>query len=383
MPSLMEAQDLVALQRRRKMADALMQSGMNSSPTGHPLEAVARIVQALLGQKMAGEADQGMKDYDTGMQQDRTRALGEYMTKMQGSPGVAPLTPNDDEGNTMPSAPPVAPDRQAALGALLSARDPSLQQAGMAGMLHQPKADEPYTLKPGETRFGLGNKPLASLPETPKKEGPEIGKMRRVIRGGAEVDEEYTKDGWKKVGEGPRWQAPQGDGAPKGQYDAARGVMVYPDATSKPVTGASGAPLGAAPQKPTEAYLKQQTGVENVRNAIGEYREALKGYSPAQLVQPEARARMGTIYNNMLLQAKEAYNLGVLNGPDYSILQAVVTDPMSLKGAFSRGSLDDQAKKLDALMKKIGQTSASVHGQPAPGAPPAAGAGGFKYLGSE
>ena len=37
----------------------------------------------------------------------------------------------------------------------------------------------------------------------------------------------------------------------------------------------------------------------------------------------------------MMLQAKEAYNLGVLNGPDFQILQSVVTDPRSLTGAFT------------------------------------------------
>ena len=50
------------------------------------------------------------------------------------------------------------------------------------------------------------------------------------------------------------------------------------------------------------------------------------------MLKPSARAGIGTKYNNMLLQAKEAYNLGVLNGPDYEILQTVITDPRSLTG---------------------------------------------------
>lgn len=365
---MVDSQELLALQRRRKLADQLLAQSTDATPVQHPLQALARMVQAYQGGKEATAADQGMKDYETTQQQDRQRALGEYLTKMRGATAQEQMGPTPD-GSPMPMGNPTAPDPQAAMAMLLGAKDPELQRAGMAQALMQNKQDD-FTLKPGEQRFS-GGKMVATVPEVPKveREGPKLGQMRRVIRGGSEVDEEYGKDGWQKVGEGPRWQ-PQQAGA--GQEKAPAGYRWGSDGKSLEAI-----PGGPATPKPSEQYLKQQTGVENVRNAIGDYREALKTYNPAQLVQPEARARMGTIYNNMLLQAKEAYNLGVLNGPDYAILQSVVTDPMSLKGALSRGSLDDQAKKLDALMEKIGKTSATVHNQPAPGG------GKFKVLGVE
>lgn len=158
--------------------------------------------------------------------------------------------------------------------------------------------------------------------------------------------------------------------APKGVFDAERGVLVDPRAaTATPVT-MGGQPLGAKPIKPTEAYLKHQTGVENVRNAIIEYRDALKGFDALDMLKPDSRAKMGTMYNNMMLQAKEAYNLGVLNGPDYKILQAVVADPNNFRTvATSKEALDTQAANLDRIMQKIGQTSAQVHGQPVPNVP--------------
>ena len=126
------------------------------------------------------------------------------------------------------------------------------------------------------------------------------------------------------------------------------GVMV--DANTRQPVGPLGPKIG-------ESAQKQQTGVANTQSAIGEYRDALKKFSVTDLANPASRARMGTVYNNMLLQAKEAYNLGVLNGPDYMILQQVITNPASMTGALtSKKALDDQAAKLDEIMGKIGGT---------------------------
>lgn len=155
--------------------------------------------------------------------------------------------------------------------------------------------------------------------------------------------------------------------APKGQYDAERGLIVDPrTGTASPVT-MGGAPLGAKPPKPSEGYLKQQSGVQNTLSAIEAYRDHLKGFGVAQAMSPAARARMGTSYNNMMLQAKEAYNLGVLNGPDYEILQSVVADPTKFSSqALSRSALDAQAKELDRIMRQISSVTAQVHNQRAP-----------------
>lgn len=146
-------------------------------------------------------------------------------------------------------------------------------------------------------------------------------------------------------------------------FDADRGVMVDTRAGVATPVMSAGAPLGPKPEKLGEASVKQITGVNNVRNAIADYRTALSQWKAVDALNPNARAQMGTLYNNMLLQAKEAYNLGVLNGPDYAILQSVITDPASPKGAItSNSALEKQAKKLDELMGRIGQTvSSSTH----------------------
>jgi len=103
---------------------------------------------------------------------------------------------------------------------------------------------------------------------------------------------------------------------------------------------------------------KQVIGVSNLGDAIDEYTKQLDKFSLSDLASPDARAAMGTKYNNMMLQAKEAYNLGVLNGPDYDILTSVITDPRSFKGAItSNKALKDQALELKRMMGKIASTA--------------------------
>ena len=80
-----------------------------------------------------------------------------------------------------------------------------------------------------------------------------------------------------------------------------------------------------------EGATKQVTGSVNMVDAINNYQTVLNKYNGMALT-PSNRADLSNAYNNMMLQAKEAYNLGVLNGPDYQILQSVVQDPNSFKG---------------------------------------------------
>lgn len=145
----------------------------------------------------------------------------------------------------------------------------------------------------------------------------------------------------------------------------------------EPIPGGPATKLG-------EGQVKQEVGVRNTRDAIKVYRDALKNWGGTDIVNPASRARIGTIYNNMLLQAKEAYNLGVLNGPDYSILQEVITHPGSAKGFItSKKALDDQAAKLDEIMERVGQTVTSPTKQGDKPSAPSAPKGKIKFLGFE
>lgn len=125
---------------------------------------------------------------------------------------------------------------------------------------------------------------------------------------------------------------------------------------------------GGPGDKLPESQQKQVVGTQNLSNAITEYRGELANWSKLKAMSPSARAAMGTKYNNMMLQAKEAYNLGVLNGPDYDILTSVITDPRSFSGAITPNTaLDKQASELDRIMGGIAKTSGNR--RPQDGAP--------------
>lgn len=110
-------------------------------------------------------------------------------------------------------------------------------------------------------------------------------------------------------------------------------------------------------KKPSEGEQKQITGVQNTRNAISEFRGELQNFTRLDSLKPKERARIETKYRNMLMQAKEAYNLGVLNGPDLAILEQIIYNPTSMVGvAVGKDSIDAQAAELDRIMANIKAT---------------------------
>jgi hypothetical protein len=110
-------------------------------------------------------------------------------------------------------------------------------------------------------------------------------------------------------------------------------------------------------RKPSESQEKQVIGVQNTKNAIGEFRNELSNFTRLDTLKPNERARIETKYRNMLMQAKEAYNLGVLNGPDLAILEQIIYNPTSMKGVVvGRDAIDSQASELDRIMGNIKST---------------------------
>ena len=108
-------------------------------------------------------------------------------------------------------------------------------------------------------------------------------------------------------------------------------------------------------RKPSETQDKQIIGVKNTRDAISEFRAELGNFSRLDSLKPKDRARIETKYRNMQMQAKEAYNLGVLNGPDLAILEQIIYNPTSMVGvAVGKDAIDAQASELDRIMENVG-----------------------------
>lgn len=176
---------------------------------------------------------------------------------------------------------------------------------------------------------------------------------------------------------------------PKGVLEPERGLLVDPrTGEARPIT-MGGQPVGAKPEKMSAEAKGQITGIDSLSAAIDEYKKELKNWDNSGLMRPDKRAAMGTKYNNMMLQAKEAYRLGVLNGPDYQILTSVVTDPLTMKGAItSNEALSSQASELDRVMQRT-RDAVSAQGKKPPAAPakaaPAVGTvqGGYRFKGGD
>jgi len=116
-----------------------------------------------------------------------------------------------------------------------------------------------------------------------------------------------------------------------------------------------------------EGLNKQVTGAVNLTDAISDYQTKIKEFGFKDFANPDKRAEMGNLYNNMMLQAKEAYNLGVLNGPDYDILQKVVKDPTNVSSlAFSNTALSNQADSLRKTSSDIVKNAYLSQGREVP-----------------
>ncbi len=159
--------------------------------------------------------------------------------------------------------------------------------------------------------------------------------------------------------------AAAGAGEPSWVNDLDRGIQINPKTgQSRPIT-AEGAPIGQKPKAAPEAYSSQVAGIENLSSAMTDYKKKLKSWSNTDLLKPDKRADMSTAYTDMLMQAKEAYRLGVLNGPDYELLTSVITDPVSTTGAVvSTKAMEKQVNQMMDKMETRKRNLANVYKQP-------------------
>lgn len=133
---------------------------------------------------------------------------------------------------------------------------------------------------------------------------------------------------------------------------------------------------------------RQIGGVASFDKDLSALEEALKDFDPRSTDQLNTtkRARLQSLAKQAQLSAKEAAALGALSGPDMMLLEGILNDPTSTKGAIS-GSAGlaaqiaearaGNARRIDSLKEQYGEKAPgtiSVKGKGAPTAQPAAGA---------
>lgn len=113
-----------------------------------------------------------------------------------------------------------------------------------------------------------------------------------------------------------------------------------------------------------DAGSKPPAEIERMNIAMGALNAGLDSYeaylrdnfdprNPKDMLDPTKLAELQSIVADLRLQAKEAQALGALTGPDMDILDKILTDPASTKGAlFGKTGLQKQIKQARLGIKR-------------------------------
>lgn len=133
-----------ALRNRERIAQEMLASGMvplgQARSAGRYMvapswaEGAAKLANTAVGSMMERKAEQGYRGLGERQAEIEAQAVQEYQRRKYGTPQapMAPLTPNDDEGNPMPAAqmPNVGADPRGAVEYAMVSRFPALQRLG-------------------------------------------------------------------------------------------------------------------------------------------------------------------------------------------------------------------------------------------------------------
>ena len=336
--------ELAGFDRQRKMAQMLVNQGMQT-PQGqmvgdryvpaNPLQFIGNLFQQYSGQKGLETADKQELAYAQALRQKEIADLTKFSELQYGT--------SEQEANPMAAF---------QLGA--QSTNP-LVRSQLAEMLKGQKLGE------GEVF---------------QRYNPATGKTETVGQGGAKYRAPIQIDTGTTIElRDPLDPTKVLQRVPKAQAPTAGQIVEREDGTylvntrtgeAQPIM-AGGQPLMGKPKTLPEGLNKQVTGSVNLSDAITDYQAKIKNFSTVDFANPDKRAKMGNAYNNMMLQAKEAYNLGVLNGPDYEILQKVVRDPTNPSSLlFTNKALDEQAENLRNTAQSIVKNAYMSQGREVP-----------------
>lgn len=106
----------------------------------------------------------------------------------------------------------------------------------------------------------------------------------------------------------------------------------------------------------------QISGVNSTVDAANSLIDMLGDYSQFDVLNPKKQADIQAAMRNLQLQAKEAYNLGVLNGPDLDLLNEVIVQPYSARGMLiGKQGIIDSIKKFQNLIQNRGVSVVSPY----------------------
>ena len=97
-----------------------------------------------------------------------------------------------------------------------------------------------------------------------------------------------------------------------------------------------------------EAKGKSYDTLGRVETSLSSYKEMLKN-TGTEIWPGQKKLAVGGLQKDLLLEMKELYNLGVLNGPDLEIMSEIMKDPTAISSQFYSG--DDLIFQLETIIE--------------------------------
>lgn len=349
-------------ERRRKLAEMLQQDALNPIPNAmagqyvvrhSPFQYLGKALSAYTAgaQQRGIDAEQGALIKQAG--ERRRNAAGTLADSLLGRPAQQPVTPNDDEGNPSPTVPAmpgalgnVPPQVQESLRSMLTADDPGLQAQGMSMaqqfMTQAAKANEPFSLREGEKRFGIGGTVIADNPKSQLTMAPngQVVDLRNAPAGAnyAKPETPHTEEISIGGGKFQRFQF-------------------------NPQTRAFDLPLGQPyTEKPGTPRVNVNTSVNTEKTLLGNIAETVAkdvGAGPER-----ARAAVGTI--NSIDSIRSAINSGkVITGPgaDARVMVGQIGQVLGIGGKDATEQLANTRVVIKELAQQELNAAAQMKGQ--------------------
>ncbi|MEI5680505.1 MULTISPECIES: glucosaminidase domain-containing protein [unclassified Mesorhizobium] len=187
-------------------------------------------------------------------------------------------------------------------------------------------------------------------------------------------------------------QPPQAQPSQGGQPAPQQGQQNAPQPLNAPTRDGLLQITPPKPEKETESQRttksKVDTAFKTITGELDRYAE-LVGKTGIEAMPGEAKDNLNTVRQGIMLQMKELFNLGVLNGPDLSLMERMIYDPVidPLKegglanlpsqlftGAFG-GAGDRARNSVSELKRMLGNIKQSTVGTTTAPPPPQGGAG--------
>lgn len=315
----MQTVDYTKALQNYRTSQGFMQAAIRPQRNATLASAIGRMLTGYFANKGMNNAQHGMSLADQAQKDERavdfSQALGAYR-------GDTPYQMSEDE--LMPGEEPIeglrtmgqGQDRMAMAEAMMGAKAPGLQTAGLQMLAERPEQPSAPTIKSFATgEMSQNGKPMFQDAAFVNGDWSPVGKTYPKGGSGVTVNNNMSTD------------------SPYGKMEA--GMMPNPNFDkAKPLSednpyyvyqpGGSKDPAA----KNQKDLAKLNATADKTMSALDRY-EGIFDKTGTKLKPDADKMSLNTAYKDLMLQLKELFNLGVLNGPDLQIMEEYLQNPTS------------------------------------------------------